>query len=301
MANVILESTGAQMDNNRDKITNDAAPAVRKTACDGCSEDRHRRTAAQAAPQVRVPTEEELAFLAEADKRLEPLTAEERLAWAVENYFPRLTMATAFGPEGCLILSLLAKIEPRVRVFNLDTGYQFQETIDTRNRIAEKYGIEVELAKPDQTVEEFEAAHGGPLYETDPDRCCFLRKIVVLRREIVGYDAWISGIRRDQSPHRANAPIVGWDKKFGLVKLNPLADWTKAQVWKRILDEGVPYNPLHDRGYPSVGCKPCTRPVLPGEDERAGRWSGRGKTECGLHLAEEPATDTQPPEKYSTL
>jgi phosphoadenosine phosphosulfate reductase len=231
----------------------------------------------------REATPEELDVLARQSERLEKATPEEIITWAVENYFPKLTMATAFGPEGCVILSMLAKIEPRVYVFNLDTGYQFRETLELRDRIAAKYGIHVEYQRPEQTVEEYEAANGGPVYKTDPDRCCLQRKLVVLQRVSRGFDAWMSGIRRDQSPHRAGAPIVGWDKKFGLVKISPLANWTKKDVWKRITDEGIPYNPLHDQGYPSIGCWPCTRAVLEGEDERAGRWSGTGKTECGLH------------------
>lgn len=236
------------------------------------------------------PTPEQLDRLKQVSDILEDAPAEEILAWAIGTFFPELTMATAFGPEGCVILSMLAALQPKVRVFNLDTGYQFRETLELRDRIAKKYGIEVVLARPNTSVEDYEKQYGGPVYKSNPDRCCFDRKIQVLKREVVGYRAWISGIRRDQSPHRVNAPIVGWDKKFGLVKINPLARWTKNQVWTKIMDEDIPYNPLHDQGYPSIGCWPCTRPVLMGEDERAGRWSGTGKTECGLHLA-----DDQPP------
>lgn len=223
------------------------------------------------------------AWLAEQSARLEGATPPEIIGWAVEHYFPRLTMATAFGPEGCLILHWLAEIEPRTAVFNLDTGYQFPETLKLRDRIAERYGIVVELKQPELTVEAYEALHGGPLYRTDPDRCCFDRKIKVLRQAAVGMDAWMSGIRRDQSADRAQAPIVGWDRKFELVKISPLANSTKAQVWKMIVDHDIPYNPLHDQGYSSIGCWPCTRSVMFGEDERAGRWSGTAKTECGLH------------------
>jgi len=234
-----------------------------------------------------VPAPELLEALARQSWLLEEATPEEIIAWGVQTYFPRLTMATAFGPEGCVILAMLAKIEPKVYVFNLDTGYQFQETLELRDRIAQRYGIAVELQRPEVSVEQYEAAHGGPVYASDPDQCCADRKIAVLHRVVKGHLAWMSGIRRDQSPHRANAPIVGWDKKFGLVKISPLARWTRNDVWKRIAEEGIPYNPLHDRGYPSVGCRPCTRAVLfDGQDERAGRWSGSGKTECGLHTAD---------------
>jgi phosphoadenosine phosphosulfate reductase len=228
-----------------------------------------------------------LAELAHDNRRLETARPEEILAWAVERYFPKLTMATAFGAEGCVILHLLSQIEPRVRVFNLETGYQFRETLDLRDRIAAKYGIHVELVQPELPVEQYEALHGGPLYKTNPDQCCFDRKVKVLRRAVQGFDAWITGVRRDQSPDRATVAVVGWDRKFGLVKINPLADWTKEKVWRFIAEHQVPYNPLHDRGYPSVGCWPCTRAVTDDEDERAGRWSGTSKKECGLHAAVE--------------
>ncbi len=207
----------------------------------------------------------------------------EIIAWAADKYYPKLTMATAFGPEGCVILHFLAEIEPRTHVFNLDTGHQFAETLELRDKIARRYGIEVEMRQPATTVAEYEAHHGGPIYESNPDQCCFDRKVRVLRESIVGWSAWMSGIRRDQSSDRAGVPIVGWDKKFGLVKISPLANWTKKDVWKLITEQDIPYNPLHDQGYTSIGCWPCTRAVMFGEDERAGRWSGKAKTECGLH------------------
>lgn len=234
------------------------------------------------------PTPELLAELEAASSRLETATPEEIIAWSVENYTPYLTMATAFGPEGCVILAMLAKIAPETYVFNLDTGYQFQETLDLRDRIADKYGIEVDLLQPDLSVPEYEALHGGPLYKTNPNQCCFDRKIKTLQKASEVMHAWMSGIRRDQSADRAQAKVVGWDKKFGLVKISPLANWTKQDVWKRITDESIPYNPLHDQGFPSIGCWPCTRAVGAGEtDERAGRWSGMKKTECGLHSISE--------------
>jgi phosphoadenosine phosphosulfate reductase len=192
-------------------------------------------------------------------------------------------MATAFGAEGCVLLHLLAAIEPRVRVFNLDTGYQFKETLALRDKIAERYGIEVEFIRPDTTVVEYEKEHGGSLYATSPDQCCYDRKIVPLRRALVGYDAWITAIRAEQSSHRASARVVTRDPKFGLTKINPLLNWTRRDVWAFIATHRVPYNPLHDEGYASIGCWPCTRAVASWEDERAGRWAGHAKTECGLH------------------
>jgi phosphoadenosine phosphosulfate reductase len=236
---------------------------------------------------VSSPTPELLRELSEASRWMETADPAVILRWASERFSPNLTMATAFGPEGMVIIHMLAEVAPHTEIFNLDTGYQFQETLAMRDRVLQRYGMEVQMRKPDLTVEQYEGFHGGPLYRDHPNQCCFDRKIRVIHRAIAGKEAWISAIRRDQSPDRAKAPMVGWDKKFGLVKVNPLAHWTKQQVWKLISDHGIPYNPLHDQGYPSVGCWPCTRPVLFGDDERAGRWSGTAKTECGLHSLED--------------
>ena len=232
-------------------------------------------------------TEELLEELRQASQHLETATPQEILRWAVQRFAPRFTMATAFGPEGMVILHMLAEIAPETPVFNLDTGYQFPETLELRERVKERYGMEVEFKRPELTVEQYERAHGGPLYRKRPDQCCGDRKIRVLYEAIRGWHAWASGIRRDQSPDRAQAAIVGWDRKFGLVKVSPLANWTKKEVWKMIVDHDIPYNPLHDQGYASIGCWPCTRAVTFGEDERAGRWSGFAKTECGLHTLED--------------
>ncbi len=231
-----------------------------------------------AAPSAAVREE-----LARASRALESAEPIEIVRWAAERYGDQLTMATAFGPEGCLIIHWLAAVAPRTYVFNLDTGYQFPETLALRERILKRYGIDVVLEQPETSVAEYERLHGGPLYRLDPDRCCGDRKLAVVKRVLTRFGAWMSGIRRDQSPDRAVAPIVGWDHKFGVVKISPLANWTKAKVWDTILREDVPYNPLHDQGYVSIGCQPCTRAIGAGEDERAGRWSGSAKTECGLH------------------
>jgi phosphoadenosine phosphosulfate reductase len=225
--------------------------------------------------------------IAAANRQLENAAPREVLTWAVDAFFPRLTMATAFGAEGCCILHMLAEIEPNVRVFNLDTGYQFAETLALRERIKERYGIAVEMVQPELTVAEYEAAHGGPLYGIRPDQCCHDRKVVPLRRAVAGYEAWISAIRRDQTSQRAAAGVVQWDNKFNLVKVNPLLGWTRKDVWNFITRHEVPYNPLHDEGYLSIGCWPCTRPVADGQDERAGRWAGTAKKECGLHVLDQ--------------
>ncbi|MGD9719997.1 MAG: phosphoadenylyl-sulfate reductase [Pirellulales bacterium] len=243
-------------------------------------------TVPAAPPVPPTASPELLAELAEYSQQLESASPREIIAWAAEKYFPKLTMATAFGPEGCVIIHYLAEINPQVYVFNLDTGYQFPETLELRERIAQRYGIAVDMRSAPSTVAEYEAQHGGPLYKSNPDQCCFDRKVTVLRQAVVGWNAWMSGIRRDQSSDRAKAPIVGWDKKFGLVKVSPLANWTKKDVWKLITEQKIPYNPLHDQGFTSIGCWPCTRAVMFGEDERAGRWSGTAKKECGLHTSD---------------
>jgi phosphoadenosine phosphosulfate reductase len=270
----------------------DTVPDLKLVMFDSTVVDAPRKAAGLPQPGAGFrrlePTPELLADLQAASQRLETASPEEIIAWGDERYAPYLTMATAFGPEGCVILSMLARIAPDTYVFNLETGYQFQETLDLRDRIAEKYGVEVDLLTPELSVSEYEALHGGPLYRTNPNQCCFDRKIKTLQRASSVMHAWMSGIRRDQSSDRAQASVVGWDKKFGLVKISPLANWTKKDVWKRITEESIPYNPLHDQGFPSIGCWPCTKAVGAGEtDERAGRWSGMKKTECGLHSVSE--------------
>lgn len=254
------------------------APSCSSTPCVPPDGTRSSGIAAGDSPSAEI-----LAELASANEQLEGADPQTILSWAIDRYGNRFAFATAFGPEGMTLIHFLASISAPVRIFNLDTGYQFPETLQLRNRVFERYGIEVELLRPETTVEEYEALHGGPVYHRDSRRCCHDRKIVVLRRALNDVDAWASAIRRDQSPDRAHAPIVGWDEKFSLVKVSPLANWSRSDVWRLILDEKIPYNPLHDQGYSSIGCWPCTRAVRLGEDERAGRWSGEAKTECGLH------------------
>jgi phosphoadenosine phosphosulfate reductase len=226
--------------------------------------------------------------IAAANDHLLMALPQEVLRWAVDRFHPRLLMATAFGAEGCCLIHMLAEIEPGVRMINIDTGYQFAETLELRERIKARYGIEVEYVRPELTVAEYEAEHGGPLYELRPDQCCHDRKILPLQRAVAAIDplAWVSAIRKDQTADRARADVVQWDAKFNLVKVNPLLNWTKKDVWAFVVKHDVPYNPLHDQDYPSIGCRPCTRAVRAGEDDRAGRWAGKVKKECGLHVIE---------------
>jgi phosphoadenosine phosphosulfate reductase len=211
------------------------------------------------------------------------------LRWAANRFYPKLLFSTAFGAEGCCILHMLAEIQPKTAMINLDTGYQFKETLELRERIQRRYGIEIKLIQPELNVAEYEKEHGGPLYTHRPDQCCFDRKIVPLRKAAAGYEAWISSIRRDQTKDRAAAKVVQWDPKFNLAKVNPLLTWTFKDVWSFIHKHKIPYNPLHDENYPSIGCAPCTAPVEAGQDEREGRWKGSKKKECGLHVIEHQA------------
>jgi phosphoadenosine phosphosulfate reductase len=226
--------------------------------------------------------------IANANRELAGATPQTILQWAVKAFHPRLLMATAFGAEGCCVIHMLAEIEPLVTFINLETGYQFSETLELRERINARYGIAVQYIRPEQTVAEYEQEHGGPLYGHRPDQCCHDRKVLPLQRAMARYSprAWISAIRKDQTVDRNQAAVVQWDSKFNLVKVNPLLNWTKKEVWSFIVKHDVPYNPLHDRDYPSIGCWPCTRPVSAGEDDRAGRWAGKVKKECGLHVIE---------------
>lgn len=235
-----------------------------------------------------MPTQLTPEQIAVANERLLAASPQEILRWAVDQFHPRLLMATAFGAEGCCIIHMLAEIEPGVRTINIDTGYQFNETLELRERILYRYGIEVEYIQPELTVDEYEKEHGGPLHGIRPDQCCHDRKIMPLRWAVEKIQplAWISAIRKDQTADRAKADVVQWDPKFKLVKVNPLLGWTKNDVWSFVMKNDVPYNPLHDQGYPSIGCWPCTRAVAPGEDDRAGRWAGKVKKECGLHVIE---------------
>lgn len=222
-------------------------------------------------------------------------SAEEVLAWSLER-FPEggLVLASSFGPEDVVLLDLFDGLGRFPRVVTLDTGRLPQETHDLIDRIRGRYALRLETLFPDAgRAAELVGRHGpNPFYESVELRrlCCRVRKVEPLRRALAGARAWITGVRREQSPDRARAGLAEWDAEFGLLKLNPLADWTSAQVWTRIRERKLPYNRLHDAGYPSVGCEPCTRAVEPGADPRSGRWwweNPTGAKECGLHRSRE--------------
>jgi len=212
--------------------------------------------------------------------------AEDVLRWGLTEFHPRVALASSFGAEDVVLLDMAARVRADVRVFTLDTDFLFPETYTLIEQIEKKYSLRVERLKSRLTPEQQAAEYGEALWSRHPDQCCNLRKVEPLKAKLAGMSAWVTGIRRDQAATRANAKKIEWDEKFGLVKLNPLADWSWGKVWEYIRANGVPYNPLHEQNYPSIGCTYCTRPVQPGEDPRAGRWSGFTKIECGLHLKE---------------
>jgi phosphoadenosine phosphosulfate reductase len=208
----------------------------------------------------------------------------EILSWSIQTFGDRLGLASSFGGvSGMVLLDMAVKIDPGIRVFYMDTDFLFPETYQTRDKAMRRYGITPLAYRSKLTPEEQAAQYGERLWERDPDLCCALRKVEPNGRALDGLDAWIAGLRRDQSASRSNVQPVMWDSKFGLYKVCPLWSWSEDQVWDYIGRERVSVNPLHVDGYPSIGCTHCTRRVGPGEDLRAGRWSGIEKTECGLH------------------
>ncbi|MEX2247228.1 MAG: phosphoadenylyl-sulfate reductase [Dehalococcoidia bacterium] len=240
------------------------------------------------------PTDAELH---EASQALEGRSPQEVLRWAAGRFQPGLALACSFGgPSGMVLLDMTMQIDRTVEVFYLDTDFLFPETYRLRDVAAEKYQFQpvgyMSLLTPTQQA----AKHGEALWSRDPDLCCELRKVEPNHRALEGKTAWISGIRRDQSSTRADIPLVEWDAKFGLVKVNPLAAWSESQVWTYILDNAVPYNELHDKSYPSIGCTHCTKPVKVGEDPRSGRWQGFDKTECGLHVPDAQGETVEVPQ-----
>ena len=203
------------------------------------------------------------------------------LRWAQQRFGDRLVVASSMGDE--VLVHLASVAAPGVDILFLDTGYHFPETIGTRDAVAAVYDVHVRTLLPLVTLEEQAAEHGPDLWKRDPDACCAIRKVEPLERGLSEYDAWVTGMRREDAPTRKDIDVVGWDSRRSMVKLNPLAAWTQDDVERYAEEHGVLMNPLRQLGYPSIGCAPCTRPVAEGEDPRAGRWAGKAKTECGLH------------------
>ena len=208
----------------------------------------------------------------------------EVLRWAYNQYGEEIVYACSFGIEGIVLIDCISKVKPDAKIVFLDTDVHFKETYETIERVKAKYPeLRIELKKPSLTLEEQAKEYGPALWERNPNQCCNIRKLIPLNETLKGAKAWISGLRREQSPTRANVEFINLDKRFESIKVCPLIHWTWKDVWRYVSKHDLPYNPLHDKGYPSIGCETCTKPAFTMDDLRSGRWSGQGKTECGLH------------------
>lgn len=219
------------------------------------------------------------------DAEFEDGSPQDVLRWAAATYGDRLAVVTSFQPTGIVTLQMLSEIAPNTPVLTLDTGLLFPETYALIDRLEAELGLNLIRVRPTQTVAQQSDSHGPELWKDNPDLCCHLRKTIPLDDALIGYDAWVTGLRRDQSEGRSKVPFIAWDKKRNKVKLCPFATWTEDMIWTYIHAYNLPYNTLHEQGYPSIGCYPCTKAVTPGTtDKRAGRWAATGKTECGIHI-----------------
>jgi phosphoadenosine phosphosulfate reductase len=229
-----------------------------------------------------------MSSLSLTDSQIETMPAEDVLGWAYDSFGDRLCLTCSWQKQSSVLVHLVSELGLGIDVIELDTHLFFKETYETREALVARYGLS--LIRPEIiTVAEQHNQEGPNLWESDPDRCCHIRKVEPLIRTLDPYDAWISGIRRDQSPSRANARKVERSERYGVWKIQPLADWDDHRVWRYIVANDIPHNPLHDAGYRSIGCIPCTRPIRPDEEERAGRWAGSDKLECGIHIEERTA------------
>ena len=219
----------------------------------------------------------------ETRRALDGKSPEAVLEWAF-GAFPRIGISTAFGPEGCALVAMAARIKPDIKIFTVDTDFLFKESIELREKFAAKYGVHIEVVRGEVSIEEQNKKHGLNLWQRDTDLCCALRKVEPTERVLKGLDAWVAGLRRDQSKTRADIDVVEYyERPAGpLYKVNPLLHWTRKDTWDYLLKHDIPYNPLLDQGYKSICCWPCTQPVGADADERAGRWGGQ-KAECGIH------------------
>ncbi|WP_079507446.1 phosphoadenylyl-sulfate reductase [Mesobacillus jeotgali] len=208
------------------------------------------------------------------------------LEWAYNSYpEEEIVYASSFGAEAIVLIDIIRKIKKDAHIVFLDTGLHFPETYEVINQIQARYpDLRIEKKEPEMSLDEQAAQYGSALWLRDPNQCCNIRKVIPLQRTLTAKQAWISGLRREQSPTRANTEFINKDEKFKNIKICPLIHWSWDDVWKYIRDNDLPYNVLHDQQYPSIGCFPCTKPVNSAGDSRAGRWSGSGKTECGLHV-----------------
>jgi phosphoadenosine phosphosulfate reductase len=220
--------------------------------------------------------------VAQWNERLEHWSTEKILTWARETFGPRVVASSSFQTQSLPFLHILSRVCPEMPVIFIDTGFHFSETLAFRDELQARFGLNVIVARPAISKSQLMAQYGEGLYRRDPDLCCYINKVEPMRRALSGFDAWISGVRRDQTTHRRHLGALA-PQRMGLLKIHPMLRWTGDEVWAYIHSHRLPYHPLFPAGYASIGCAPCTRPVRAGEDERSGRWAGTGKAECGLH------------------
>jgi phosphoadenosine phosphosulfate reductase len=207
------------------------------------------------------------------------------LTWGLSTFGNKVALVSSFGPSGMVVLDRLAQLSPGIKVITIDTDFLFEETYALRERVQRRYPIQLEIRKSILTPAVQAQVYQPQLWQVNPDLCCHTRKVIPLKEVLSGLDAWLTGLRRDQASTRTELELVTWDARNNLVKINPLANWTRGQVWSYLLENNVPYNPLHDQGYASIGCTHCTRPASNAVDERSGRWQGQNKIECGMHYS----------------
>ncbi|WP_103029314.1 phosphoadenylyl-sulfate reductase [Salinibacter altiplanensis] len=234
--------------------------------------------------------------LAALNAQFEPHGPRPILNWAAHTFGDDLAQGTGFGPSGIVIMHMLADLRPGTTVFYLDTDLLFPETYELSDDLDERLDVDVTRVHGGLSLDEQAEQEGGELWNRNPNRCCFLRKVKPLQNFLDDRRAWITGVRRDQSERRADTDILSWEGQYGVFKINPLANWTQKKVWKYLFEHDLPYNPKHDQGYPSLGCVPCTEPVDQADGySREGRWGDRNKTECGLHTSPDEDEEAHAP------
>lgn len=223
-------------------------------------------------------------MISQLQGEFESASPQDVLKWASQKFGQKLVVVTSFQPTGIVTLHMLSQIAPDTPVVTLDTGLLFPETYALMNELEARLKLNLRRIKSEMSVAQQHLRYGANLWERQPDFCCHLRKTQPLQTTLLDYDAWITGLRRDQSPERVNTPIISEDRRYGLTKLSPFATWTEDMMWTYLNAYDLPYNELHDQNYPSIGCLTCTQPVLDGQDQRSGRWASGTKTECGIHV-----------------
>jgi phosphoadenosine phosphosulfate reductase len=221
--------------------------------------------------------------LVDLNKQFESASAAEILAWAWQTFQPYIAVSSSFQTQSVPLLHLISQVCPEMLVIFLDTGFHFPETLAFRDELQARFQLNLVIVRPTIEKKQLVARYGEGLYRRDPDLCCYIHKVEPMERVLTGLYAWVSGLRRDQNGLRQNLPILE-PEPTGLLKIHPLLNWSRSQLWAYIDQYQLPLHPLFEKGYPSIGCAPCTRPILSGEDDRAGRWAGQTKTECGLHF-----------------